>query len=399
MAHLPLANLTHHRVRSILSATGIGVGVCMMITLAGLSRGSVNEVVRRWRRVRADLIVAPGATNITMATGAAVPLAAAERVRELPGPAGAPLAERVTPVFVARVGLGAREHSVFGVAAEDFDVFSGGGGLIEGRLPDPDGAFGRWIRGRFEQAGEGVLEISDAELAEAGGLEVAVDTVLADELDLQVGQTLRFADRPWRVVGIYQAGATARVIAPIEATQFVFGLSLSRVTLLFVDLTEGASLSDAAGAIEQATRLRPVPIERYQDMLMANLGVMYHYVDAVNALALTNAFLFIMVTLYTMVLQRRRDIAILKSMGAGRGYLLRQILSESLLLTAAGAAIGVALSFVAGRLVEWLRPDLAVSITARWVLIAVAAAAVGGLLAGPAWIASRVEVAEALREE
>lgn len=401
MANLPLANLSHHKIGSILSATGIGIGICMLITLAGLSRGSVNEVVARWQRVRADLIVAPGSTNITMASGAAVNTRAIDVITDLLGPEGHPLVDRVTPVFIVRAGIGAREHQIFGIRAGDFEVFAGAGRVIAGRLPDPQGAFERWITDQFAQAGTGVLEIADAQLTAHGGLEIAVDTVLADEMDLAVGDMLDMAGRSWRVVGIYQAGATARVMAPLATVQFLYGLSLSRVTLLFVGLDDGVAVSDARTRLAEATRLSVVPIEQYQTMLLANLGIMYHYVDAVNTLALLNAFLFIMITLYTMVLQRRRDIAILKSMGAGRGFLLRQILAESLMLTALGVAVGVAMSFGAERLIESLRPDLTVTITARWIGIAALAALVGGVIAGlyPAWLASRVDVAEALRDE
>jgi putative ABC transport system permease protein len=108
-----------------------------------------------------------------------------------------------------------------------------------------------------------------------------------------------------------------------------------------------------------------------------------------------------MITLYTMVLQRTREIAILKSLGASASFLLRQILAESLLLTAAGAAVGVLLAFGAGDIIEHLRLDLTVSITPHWILAALAAAGAGGVLAAiyPAWRAIRVDVAEALAFE
>ena len=118
----------------------------------------------------------------------------------------------------------------------------------------------------------------------------------------------------------------------------------------------------------------------------------------VNAVALVITFLFIMITLYTMVLQRTREIAILKSMGAGGAFLLRQVLAESLLLTAAGTALGLGMSLATSWSIEKIRPDLTVSITAGWVGIALIAAAVGGTLAGlyPAWQAIRIDVAESL---
>ena len=37
MAFRPLANVLHHKLRSVLSSLGIGIGICMLITLAGLT--------------------------------------------------------------------------------------------------------------------------------------------------------------------------------------------------------------------------------------------------------------------------------------------------------------------------------------------------------------------------
>ena len=51
MAHLPLANLMHHKLRSLLSALGIGMGICMLVTLSGLARGSLFEVAEPHDRV------------------------------------------------------------------------------------------------------------------------------------------------------------------------------------------------------------------------------------------------------------------------------------------------------------------------------------------------------------
>jgi putative ABC transport system permease protein len=124
-------------------------------------------------------------------------------------------------------------------------------------------------------------------------------------------------------------------------------------------------------------------------------------VDAVNVIALLIAFLFIMITLYTMVLQRTREIAILKSSGASNAFILRQVLAESMILTGAGLVVGVALSFVAAWVIQALKPLLTVTITWEWLLIALAAALGGAVISGlyPAWRATRVDMVEALTLE
>jgi putative ABC transport system permease protein len=401
VSYLPLANILHHKLRSALSALGIGISVCMLVTLAGLSRGSVNEVLDRWNGVDADLIVCPGSTNITLASGPVIPLATIDRIEADKGGA-AEMVEHVAPAYLARMKVTGQELTVFGIRPADFDVFGGKGRLLKGRLPDEKGKFAAWIEAEFEAAGESgkALNISDEQLEAQDAWEMAIDTRLAAMLHAGVDDKFYAAGHSWKIVGIFEAGAVSRAVASMAALQYLFN-GLDHVTLLFVKLRPDVRTGPAAEAIRKLIRQNAVPKGEYQGMLMQNMGIMYTYVDAVNVIALVIAFLFIMVTLYTMVLQRTRDIAILKSLGASRAYLLRQVLAESLLLTAAGAAAGIAFSFGAAWLIRHIRADLTVDITPGWVGVALCAAAAGGLLAGlyPAWRASRVDVAESLTLE
>ena len=73
--NLPLANILHHTLRSTLSALGIGIGICMLVTLSGLARGTLYEVADRWEQVRADLIAYPDiwGDNLTTLSGVGLP--------------------------------------------------------------------------------------------------------------------------------------------------------------------------------------------------------------------------------------------------------------------------------------------------------------------------------------
>ena len=83
MHSLPLANILHHKLRSFLAAVGIGIGVCMLITLSGLARGSLHEVADRWESVDADLIVTPAGWGhqFSARIGSGVPDAFVDRIR------------------------------------------------------------------------------------------------------------------------------------------------------------------------------------------------------------------------------------------------------------------------------------------------------------------------------
>jgi len=193
-----------------------------------------------------------------------------------------------------------------------------------------------------------------------------------------------------------------RVFMPRRTAQFLFGSGdITKSTLMFVKLKGGVDVGPASRAIAATVRQDVVPLDRYRGMLNEKFGIMFIYVDAVNLVALIIAFLFIMITLYTMVLQRTRDIAILKANGASDAFLVRQVLAESMLLTGAGTGIGIALSFLTRWAIETAKPLLTVTITWQWIGVAASAAVLGATLSGlyPAWQATRVDMVEALTLE
>jgi hypothetical protein len=315
------------------------------------------------------------------------------------------IVREVVPVLLCHLRLGEQDQLAAGVEPNQWRRLTGGRGLSAGRLFDPDGNFASWIEQKVLSPSDGqdpgaVLDIPPGELEAHGGLELVIDERLARRGRLRVGSVVETANCRWHIVGIVPAGGMTRVSMPRRTAQFLFGSgSISESTLLFVKLRAGAEPAESARRI-RALGLDIVQTRQYRGLLQQKLGIMYRYVDAANALAMIISFLFIMVTLYTMVLQRTREIAILRSLGASRLSVLRGVLAESLLLTAAGTAAGLALSFLAGWLINSLSLNT-VTITPGWVAVAVVAAGAGAVLAGlyPAWRATRVDVVEALTLE
>jgi len=401
--YLPLANILHYKLRSVLSALGIGIGICMLVTLSGLSRGSLYEIADRWEAVDADLIVYPDVwgENVTTMSGIGVPDRYAARFRAKHGR----LVEDVVPVFLWHLRLAGQDQTVAGVDVGDFQRLVGGRKLSAGRVFDPDGAFGEWLEELLltDSDSDEVIEITEADLADPqhNGLELVIDDRLAAAGDYAVGDVVTAANHRFEIVGIVPAGGMTRLYMPRRAAQMLFGNGdITKSTILFVKLADGAEASLAARKLRRPG-LEVIQVRQYRDMLEHKFGIMFTYVDAVNVIALVIAFLFIMITLYTMVLQQTRQIAILKSGGATNFFLLRQVLAESLLLTAAGTVIGLALSIAAAWAIQHFRPLLTVTITWHWVLAGATAALAGAALSAlyPAWRATRVDVLEALSLE
>lgn len=417
MANLPLANLLHHKLRSVLSALGIGIGICMLVTLSGLGRGSIFEIAERAESVNADLIISPRGwgDNMTDKSGSALPDKYAKVILDRHGNTVA----RAVPVFVWPMLLGGQEQRATGIDPNDLPMLTGGRKLSEGRCFDPDGRFAAWIEQKLlappapaagadamgtDATGEQVLNLTQADLGDPAhnGLELVIDSRLAKAGKYSVGQSVTTAGHDWQIVGIVPAGAMTRVFLPLRTAQFLFGSGdVTKSTMIMVKLKPGVDIGPAARAIQQTVGHDVIPITRYRGMLVEKWGIMFTYMDIVNAIALVIAFLFIMITLYTMVLQRTREIAILKSFGASNAFILRQVLAESLMLTGFGTVMGIALSFGAAWLIQTIKPLLTVTITWQWIAVAIAAAAAGAVVSGlyPAWRAMRVNVVEALTME
>ncbi|MFB3893849.1 MAG: ABC transporter permease [Phycisphaerae bacterium] len=415
MAYLPLANIMHYKLRSALSAAGIGIGICMLVTLSGLARGTLGEVADRWEAVDADLIVYPRDWGTDIVTRMGMGVRDDWRGRIL----DTGLARHVVPVYLQKVQLDQKgpDQTAVGVDSDQWHTLTGGRQILPGgRLFDPEGKFAKWLEGLLgpstapaSATGPGEMIDPDPQLGPHGGLELVIDTRLAAKGRYKVGQRVTAANHEWTIVGIVPDGAMGRVFMPRRTAQSIFGENdISRSTLMFVKLNGGVDASTAARKIKALSLtdkrlgfVEAVPVSRYRAKLEETFAPMFRYINIVNIIAMIIAFLFIMVTLYMMVLQRTREIAILKSFGASSGYILRQVLDEGWILTATGTAGGIALSFLAKWLIELFLPLYTVTITWQWVVIAAGVALVGSVTSAiyPAWRATKVDMVEALTLE
>jgi putative ABC transport system permease protein len=105
--------------------------------------------------------------------------------------------------------------------------------------------------------------------------------------------------------------------------------------------------------------------------------------------------------MYTAVIERTREIGILKSLGASRLYIVRVILRETLMLALAGIVLGIVISCFARPVIVYRFPTLRPEITSGWMLRATVIAILGAMLgaAYPAFKAARKDPIDALAYE
>jgi putative ABC transport system permease protein len=403
MTHsLALANIAHRKVRAAASISAVCMGITMLITMLGLSHGTLEEVADRVSSVNAELLVLPEGRSIIFTSGA--PLSHKyQSIIENVKVDGTRAVERAIPTFFHQVHLGGQEQKVFGVDRDEFKFFLGSRKWVAGRLYDEGDRFKKLIDSkRSAQGGYDPESLTDAEVQL--GCEMVVDDRLAKAGKYHVGQQVEYMGRQFTIVGIFQAGAAGRVFVPIQILRHIQNAGIPWSSIYFVRLNEAirhrgdAAISAAAEAIAKATRLRVIEKAAYERLLYQSFGQIYVFINFSSVVVLIFAVFFILLTTYTMVLERTREIGILKSLGAGRLFLIRQSVSEALVLSVTGTILGIGLAYAAKYGVERFQPLLTVDVAPRFLLLAIAVGLVAGVFGSiyPAYRVTRLDPAVAL---
>ena len=207
-------------------------------------------------------------------------------------------------------------------------------------------------------------------------------------------------DREMNVCGIVRHGKGARSFIPLATAQEIAGAE-HRVTLFYV-----RSTGNTEAARQEIVRLLPGYLVRsMQDYLTlmnsSNLPAIRPFLRVMILLGVSISFLVVLLTMHTMVLERTREIGILKALGASRGEIARLFLAESTVMAAIGVAIGLSATFATRAFLRAWAPGLAVLLTANWLAASVGLAFLGALLGAlyPAWRASGFDPVEALAFE
>jgi putative ABC transport system permease protein len=136
-------------------------------------------------------------------------------------------------------------------------------------------------------------------------------------------------------------------------------------------------------------------------MTSSNLPELRPFIRAFVILGASISFLVVLLTMHTMVMERTREIGILKALGSTRLDVLRLIEAEASLMACFGSIAGVVITFSTSALLKALFPTLQIRIDAPWVFRAIAlaiiASAIGALY--PAYRAAKADPIEALAYE
>jgi putative ABC transport system permease protein len=221
---------------------------------------------------------------------------------------------------------------------------------------------------------------------------------------VHVGESLEILNHAFRVAGIVEQGKGARKFLQMQVLQDLIGAQ-GKASIFYLKLDN----PDNAEAV--VNEIKHIPgMERYVATSMAyylsmltpsNIPGLSSVINVVIGVATTIGFIVIFQAMYTAVMERTREIGILKSLGASKFYIVNVILRETALLAVTGIVVGIAFSLAARVAILQRLPLLRVIVSGDWILRATLIAIVGAIAGAlyPAYKAAQKDPIDALAYE
>ena len=358
-------NILHRPIRTLVSVLAVAIEVGMVMLVVGMTHGMLHETARRVQGVGADIMVQPpGASLFLGLTQAPMPVQVGDRLAEIPHVLA------VTPVLLflnTRGGI----NLIYGVDMPTFKEVSGGFIYLKG--------------GPFEHP-----------------YDMLVDDWYARSNNVKVGRTINLLNNNFRVSGIVEHGMGARIFIPLSTAQDLTGAH-DKASIFYIKCTDPGYTQSVITAIKQLLPTHQIhSTKEYMSLMTSNdLPALNAFISAMITVAVGIGFLVIFLSMYTTITERTREIGILKSLGAGKRYIIGVILREAGLLSILGVISGYAGTWLARKVIVATFPTLTVELTIHWALWA-GLLAIGGSLLGafyPAIRAARLDPVDSLAYE
>jgi putative ABC transport system permease protein len=367
MNRMVVANLVHRPIRSLISIVAVALEVALILLIAGLSYGIMNDSKSRQAGIGADVVVQPpGSSNLAGISSAPVPVKVADILRKLPH------VKVVSPVIWQLTTAGAIEL-IDGIDLTSFEALGGPFQFVQG--------------GPFQ-----------------GPNEMLVDDYIARQKHVKVGDTMEVLNHEFRVAGVVENGRGARKFLPLASLQDLLGAK-DKASVFYLKLDDPANAEAVVNEVKSQPGMEKYSVqstEEYLSMMTpSHLPGFRPFIGVVIGVSVIIGFLVIFQSMYAAVMERTREIGILKAMGASKFYIVSAILRETGLLAVLGIVLGIGFSFAASWAIRHRFPLVQVVVTGDWVLRAMLVAVLGAMVGAlyPAFKAAGKDPIEALAYE
>jgi putative ABC transport system permease protein len=367
MNKLIFANLLHRPLRSIISVLAVSIEVVMILSIVAIFMGMLNDQKQRTNGIGADLVVRPSnASFMNGVGGAPMPIKVAEVFRRMPHVA-------VAAPVITNFSMGSSVEVLYGIDYASYNALK---------------PF-TWVEGGPFQ----------------GPYDAIVDDVFARTGNgHHVGDKINILNHSFRICGIVENGKGGRKLVPIETLGELIG-SDGKATVLYLKSDNPANQDAIRKEIAATPGLQGYNLQTMEDLISLYTPSRFPGFDlalnVVISIAVIVGILVIFQSMYTAVLERTREIGILKSMGAAKSAIVGMVLRETTVLAVAGVLVGIAATYGVRALLSARFPAFSFELTAVWIgrgaLIALVSSVCGALY--PAWMAARKDPIDALAYE
>jgi len=338
----------------------------MVLLVVGMTTGMLDETAKRVEGVGAEVLVQPpGASYFFGLTSAPMPIKIGDLLAEK-----IPHVQAVAPVLFQFNSTGGI-NIIYGIDVPSFNQVTGG--------------FVYHLGGPFQ-----------------GPYDILIDDWYAKANNVHVGETLTFLNHEFRVAGIVEHGKGARLFIPLATAQDLSGAH-DKASIFFVRCTDPGYTDSVVDAIHKLLpKYQILSVREYMSLMTSNnLPALTAFISAMISVSVGIGFLVIFLSMYTTITERTREIGILKSLGASKGYIIELILREAAVICVLGTLAGYLGTVIARKIIVSSFPTLTVLLTIRWGVWA-AMLAMGGSLIGafyPSLRAARLDPVDALAYE
>ena len=364
MNKLIIANLLHRPLRSIISVFAVAIEVIMMLTIIAIMMGQLTGQKRMNNGIGADLLLRPSNAMVFNGVSGAVLSVKLEGVLEtLPH---VTVASPVNTTLSMSDGL----EVLWGIDYPSYSRLSPFVFLTGGPMQDPNDVI-----------------VDDVYAATGGGH--------------KVGDTILIQKHPFRISGIFEHGKGGRKLIPITTMGQLMG-SEGRATAYYLKVDRPENDKLVMSEIHARKGLEDYQLmtmdEWYSLLTPDRIPALNTAMRVVVGIAVIIGFLVIFQSMYTSVLERTREIGILKSMGASNFTIVTVVLRETALLSVVGVIVGIAASFAVKAFLAHKFPTLYLDMNMDWIIRGALIAFVGSVCGSlyPAWMAARKDPIDAL---